>query len=383
VIAGFRDGRSPDVLAATGAGRVASADGSRLQRWPSVDDGPPEVPIALLGSAVRPEPIPAGTRLDAIAPTLEGILGVDRPFPGVRSGTAIEGLARDDGSPLAVVVVWKDVGSSDLADAPEAWPWLRGAMHADGAFTLHGSTGSLPVDPAAALTTIGTGGLPFQHGITGERVRTDSGRVAEAFGRAAPLPVIATFAEDLDERTGQRSRVGLVATSERDRGLVGGSWYPGADRDDVTIGARDPAEEVERLLAAGYGEDADPDLLAVTVSGTVRAMDRATRDIVERVRDEVPAATIVVTATGSVDAGLDPERGEAIVAGVERTLGAPATLVDAIAAGGLFLDEPAVAATGIGADEVASTMLGSTTAAGAPLFADAYPAYAVSLSRYC
>jgi hypothetical protein len=140
---------------------------------------------------------------------------------------------------------------------------------------------------------------------------------------------------------------------------------------------------VERLLTAGYGEDADPDLLAVTVSGTVRAMDRATRDIVERVRDEVPAATIVVTATGSVDAGLDPERGEAIVAGVERTLGAPATLVDAIAAGGLFLDEPAVAATGIGADEVASTMLGSTTAAGAPLFADAYPAYAVSLSRYC
>ncbi|MGZ8566625.1 MAG: hypothetical protein ACXWXS_06200, partial [Actinomycetota bacterium] len=51
--------------------------------------------------------------------------------------------------------------------------------------------------------------------------------------------------------------------------------------------------------------------------------------------------------------------------------------------GGFFLDERRVASSGIGADAVASALLERSVPGGGALFADAYPAYAVALARYC
>ena len=318
--------------------------------------------------------------MDRIAPTLAVLLGVHRPFPDVRSGTAIEGVQGRSPAPLGVIIVWKGAGTDDLHASPGAWPWLRGALHGAGAGTLDGSTGSLPVDPVAALTTIGTGGLPFQHGITGAQVRTDDGRVVDAWGPDAPIPVIATFADDLDHAAHQQARVGLVATSTSDRGLIGGSWYPDADHDLMVTTSR-PSKAVRRVLGRGFGTDAQPDLLGVVLRGSVGTMDRATHTIVDMIQAQVPDATFAITATGSGSPGAGAVRADTVARQLQDVLDAP--LVTASAPGGLFLDEQRVTSSGIGADAVASALLERPAPGGGALFADAYPAYAVALARYC
>ena len=130
---------------------------------------------------------------------------------------------------LVVQVVWKGVGSADLEAHPHAWPFLRATIDQGGG-TLEGTTGSLPLDPTATLTTIGTGGLPTQHGITGTIIRGDDGDVAPAWGAGAPGSVIATLADDLDRDTDQRALIAGVLSSRSDRGIIGDGWYRGPPR---------------------------------------------------------------------------------------------------------------------------------------------------------
>ena len=85
----------------------------------------------------------------------------------------------------------------------------------EGAGTIEAVTGSVPLDPAATLTTIGTGGLPSSHGITGSLVRDDDGTVRRAWSASGAGSVIATFADDLDAASGQRAAVGAVADLAR------------------------------------------------------------------------------------------------------------------------------------------------------------------------
>ena len=87
---------------------------------------------------------------------------------------------------LILLIAWKGAGADELRDRPRAWPYLASLMR-DGAGTLDGRTGSLPLDPAATETTIGTGGLPSQHGITGSYVRNTGGQVVPAYAPNAPV----------------------------------------------------------------------------------------------------------------------------------------------------------------------------------------------------
>ncbi len=132
---------------------------------------------------------------------------------------------------------------------------------------MDGTTGSLPVDPAAVLTTIGSGGLPSQHGITGTLIRDAQGAAVRAWSARAPTSIIATLPDDWDHATAQRARIGLVAGDEVDRGLIGGTWYLDNDRDDLAIGPSDPVSEVSRLLGTGYGSDGTTDILGVVLHG--------------------------------------------------------------------------------------------------------------------
>jgi hypothetical protein len=126
----------------------------------------------------------------------------------------------------------------------------------------------------ATLTTIGTGGLPFQHGITGSFVRNDDGRVVEAFGEDAPVPVIASLADDL-EHADPRTLVGLVVARQRDRGLVGGGWYTDQEPVDIVVGTGAAVPiAVAFQLSSGYGADDMPDILGITLDGSIRRMDR-------------------------------------------------------------------------------------------------------------
>ena len=143
----------------------------------------------------------------------------------------------------------------DLSAHPDDWPFLASLLD-EGAGTLVASTGSLPLDPAATLATLGTGGLPSQHGITGSFVRNETGEVVAAFGTGAPVPVIATLADDLDAPSSpgvrspyeQRPVISLVATDDRDRGLIGGDWYENHDSDRVILAVGADAVSSARSL---------------------------------------------------------------------------------------------------------------------------------------
>jgi hypothetical protein len=378
--AGYRDGRSPDVMAVTEPDVAVGAP-----PWPSTA-GIGEVPLAIWGNAVAPGVrIPAGTTLDSVAPTLASALEFERPHPEVRSGRPVPGAVEGgDPSRLAVIVVWKGVGSETLRSRPGAWPELRQLLR-EGSGTLDAVTGSAPLDPTAVLNTVGTGGLPREHGITGTVLRNEDGSVVRAWGQDAPFSIIAALGDDLDERTGQAARIGLVGTEETDRGLIGGDWYVSNDRDDVRIGggsAPEQAQAAAALLASGYGSDDVPDLLAVVMEDDLRAMDRSLAQVADAARRASGGrVTLVVTATG--DPATDPVPEDQVLAELQDRAGIPPEAVDGIAAGGLFVDPAALADSEVGEDDLIAALRGIRTPEGERVFEDVFSGFAVSLARYC
>lgn len=381
---GFRDARSPHVLAVTGATPLESpvAGGS----WPSIGEvRPPRVPLVFAGTAVSGDAlVPDGTRLDAVAPTLAEMIGLRRPHPGVRSGEAIPGLASGEKPRLVVLVTWKGVTRRELERRPQLHPVLRGLME-DGAATISAGPGSLPADSAAILSTIGTGALPRDHGITGTIVRNDQGEVIEPWTEGAPFSVVAALGDDLDELTDQVARVGLIGTDVSDLGLIGGNWYIEHDRDDLII-EPDPdvqAGTADELLVSGYGEDLITDLLGVVMDGPIPKMDEALGSILLAAKD-VSGGSFVLAVTSTGSGGSDAPEAFSLAdleTEVQLTLGAD--VIEAVTPGGFFLDQEEMTRTGLSDDRVVAALRQVKTADGQPLFADVFPAIAVTFARYC
>jgi hypothetical protein len=399
IAAGFREGRSPEVLAVARRAEIGGGTGfprRTAPAWPSSNLGAARVPIVFAGEGVAGGAIPVGTSLTSIAPTLADIIHFDRPFPEVRSGKAIEGVVGGSSPRLLLQVILKGVGSDDLEARPDAWPFLRGVMRT-GAATMDGETGSLPLDPAAVISTIGTGGSPSQHGITGEFVRTGEGRLVHAFSDEAESPVIATLADDLDEKLGQRPHIGFVGATATDRGAVGGEWYGSSiDVDEVVIARNDqigPAvamlsrESVEREHAGrvggdtGFGADHIPDLMSVVIDGGIKRMDRGLERIVAAADDAAGGSVaLVVTATGSPLTTHEFVPGTEIARDLDAAVGKQVT--EAAVPGGLFLDQSALTELGLSEDVVIEE-LARLRGADGYLFEDVFPAIAVSFARYC
>ena len=125
------------------------------------------------------------------------------------------------------MIVWKSSGMSDIANADTPWFDRTSARPGStneprpgelGSPAGLATAGSLPLDPTAVESTIGTGGLPSQHGITGTWVRNTQGRLTRAFGPGAPPPVIASLGDDLDAATAGRAKIGLIRTTPGRRG---------------------------------------------------------------------------------------------------------------------------------------------------------------------
>ena len=378
---GFREGRSPDVLAITGPtpvlGGTAFSRSGPAPRWPSASDfGGSRVPLVFSGPGVREGvPVPRGAALDSIAPSIARAIGLERPHPEVRSGRALDAVGPASAD-LVIEVVLKEIGSTDVERA--SWPHLERLM-GEGASTLDADARSSPLDPAAILTTIGTGALPFQHGITGTSLRDDEGRLVRAWGRGAPPSVVATLPDDLDEHTKGEAKIGLVASDPADRGLIGGDWYVDSDRDDVLIRRREAARTVRTLLDRGYGLDEVPDLIAVALRGSRADMDAELGKIAGTVGD--PRSTlVVVTGTGSTATTAEGLTGRSVAAWVER--GFDDSIVEATTPGGLFVDQKVLAREAITEDEVMERMA-ALERSGSEVFADVFPAIAVSFARYC
>jgi hypothetical protein len=383
---GFRENRSPEVLAVARSPRVAGGStlsGSIRPPWPSLSSvRGDEVPVVFFGPRISAVRLPETFGLDDLAPTLADIIGLRRPHPNVRSGQAVTGLWRGAPPRLVVEVALKGVGSAEISEPEGQWRYLP-AIARRGAATFVAAVGSLPLDPAAILTTVGTGGLPRQHGITGTLVRNDYGRLVRAWSRKAPVSVIASFADDLDERNGQRPRVGLVATSPSDRGIIGGDWYLDGDHDTVVVARRHAATAAEHMLRAGYGDDADTDLLAVVARGSAERLDRMLRRLATGARRASNGSFVLaVTATGDALGQDEAIPAQAVVTHVERSLPGPRGVVEAAAAGGLFVDQDVVARRSLAEDELLSA-LASMRSRGEPVFADRFGGIAVSFGRYC
>lgn len=383
IAAGFREGRSPDVIGVSASTPRVTSDDATATTWPWAGATPAdlEVPLAFAGPVIAGGELPPAALAD-VAPTLEPLLGLRRPHPEVRGGREIVGVVHPGTAvPLVVTIVWKGGGAGERPAAV-----LRDLVDAEHLAEGTASVGSLPLDPAAVLTTIGSGGIPAEHGITGARIRTDDGGVTDAWSSQAPPSVIATLGDDLDEATGGQALVGLVANTTTDRGLIGGTWYPGDDDDDVVMARRDPVGAVAAMLEAGYGADDVPDLLGVTLD-TSRggAWSGTTRSLVQLVLTRVPDATIVVTATGAsasaAPGSADLVPSAALVARVDAIGTGP--LVAAVGTAGLFLDQAAMTAQEVPTQRVVEAMLSRRTSGGTPVLADAFPAFAVQFGRYC
>ena len=392
---GFREGRSPDVMAATAALDLVSTHVSPGVRvaWPGASgasetpDAPDtRVPMAFFGAGIDPDPIPDGTALDSIAPTLEAITGVHREHPEVRTGESIPGLAAGTGAeiPLVVLIGWKGAGTPDLERDPGAWPFLRSTL-ATGAGSLQAVTGSIPLDPAATLTTIGTGGVPSSHGITGTLLREDDGDVSPAWSTSSAGSVIATFADDLDYATDERARIAAILSDPADRGIIGDGWYLDASDDDRVAGAGDaptrPALQVRNMVTSqDLGTDGVTDVLGIVLAGRIARLDGATADVVETIRELVPGTTFVVAGTGSTQSDGSIEAAE-LGSRVDESLGAD--VVRGVAADGLFLDRDVLVERSITSQRVADALRSQRSLDGQVLFADVYPSFAVAFSRYC
>jgi hypothetical protein len=236
------------------------------------------------------------------------------------------------------------------------------------------------VDPAATITTLGTGGTPAEHGITGTVLRSPYvGSLVHAWKDNSTPTEIPTLADDLDHALGQRALIGVVGSDVADRGAIGGIYYVPSDRDTVVVRPTLSAIErtARRLLRSGFGSDAVPDILAVVMTGSVDRLDAATRRLVaEASKASGGSLTVVVAGTGSIAAapGLDArqvtDQMEAGVTGTEIS-------VLASDPGGMFIAPTA------SAHDVAQALLALRAPGGGRLMADSFPAFAVSLARFC
>lgn len=381
ITAGYRRERSPDVIAVTDDEVVLnrSVRDQLPLSWPRIGESD-RVPLVFEGPGVQAVQIPADTPLSDVAPTAARLIGLQIPHPEVRTGRPIAGVA--DGTParLLVLVAWKGVGSADLEAHPQAWPNLRRLLQ-EGTGTVEARAGSLPLDPAAVLTTIGTGGLPSEHGVTGSVLRNEDGEPVAAWSERAPFSVIAALGDDLDEVMRQEPLVGVVASSPLDRGVIGKDWYLDPDEDDAVVvrGSRRQTQEALELLAAGYGRDRVPDLLAVVLHGGIAPMDRALGEIVRAARAGADGSVaFVVTSTGAVPAG--GIRSARVARAVEAEV---PDVVEATGSGGIFLDQDVLAATGSSQERVLRTLRRREGSGGSPLFADVFGGRAVEFGRYC
>jgi len=395
IAAGYRDGRSPEVLAVPATIGITGGTSTNTAEvpWPGTSPLPDtSVPIVFTGPRVKHVPLPTGTGLDQIAPTLAAFLRFNRGHPDVRTGKAIGGLNEGGLTPLVPKLVleltWTGVSGDGLKSLPlSRTPWLRSQFRS-GAGTFGGDTGSVPLDPAATLTTIGTGGLPFQHGITGSLLRSPSGAVVPAWGKGAPTSVIATLTDDFDQAKGQAPKIALVAPAPEDQGLIGGKWYIGHDKDLVEIGG-DPVAKVRTALATGLGSDVTPDVLGVVLQGTPQQMDGESSAIQRLALQAAGGSAGLVTVTaGTGEGGAPSGTGADVAAAVDGTLGAP--VVAASTPGGLFLDPAVQARAHISGQDVVNALLpgeGANTVSTATrthfMFAGVFQGFAVSFRQYC
>lgn len=403
---GFYEGRSPDVLGVTGSTLIEGSDirdSPRSPVWPSVSQSPvARVPIMFAGAGVNPDAeIPPGVNLPDVSETIASIMNFRRPHVSVRSGDPIPDVATGQPPRLVLEIVLKGIGSEDIERHKDRWPTLESLVKNVPA-TFDASADSLPLDPAATLATIGTGGLPSEHGITGGLIRSGSPtgfdtqatvekRLVTPWSESAPPSVVATLGDQLDEELNQKPLLGLVGTESIDRGLLGGHWYPTQDRDFVKL--LPPNSQVKEQTSAAsrvmnskpFGKDSTPDLFAVALDGPMSDLDGGLKDLLASARRASDGSlTVVVTATGSRARETRPKAIDAMSVRFDanQAISTSSPLIEAAVPGGFFLNQANLKRLKKSDDVVIQALL-KLRSESEKLFADVFPAIAVTFGRYC
>jgi len=205
-----------------------------------------------------------------------------------------------------------------------------------------------------------------------------------AFSEGSPVQIVASLADDLEEDD-RRTLVGLVATEQADRGIVGGGWYQGQDPVDVVIGDAAAAPlAVQVHLSSGYGADNVPDVLGVVLDGGIGRMDRLTRTIVSAARAATAGSVLVVVAgTGTWERSSTAASDRAAIAAVEDAIPGDAPAIAAVVPGGMFLDQGVLRAEQVTGQVAVDALREVETTEGERMMADAFQGFAVSFARYC
>ena len=394
-----RDGRSGELLMVARqaglSGGSAFRNGSSLEpRWPSLEGRSDQVPIVIAGPGIaRGASLPADAGLDDVAATISELVGFDRPHPEVRSGQPLTDVGEPppESPKVVIVMAWKGVGSSTLSRSRTALPNLDKLL-ARGSGTLRGTNNSYSSDPAAPLTTLGTGGLPSQHGITGSLLRNEQADLVRAWSEASPINVIATLAEDLDEALDQEPVVALVGTQEIDKGLIGGDWYVSRDRDLIRmLPERSPVKaltnEAQQLLrVTPLGQDSTPDILGIAQQGPLGQLDRELGRLWRSARKAVGEDFVLVLAgTGSANDAPASDVGTAtqLISRLEQAVPGRQKVIEGAGPGEVFIDQEVLEERKISDEVILDVLLDMKDPSGEPVFADVFPSVTVTFGRFC
>jgi arylsulfatase A-like enzyme len=223
--------KTPAYMASGAGGWSHSGPWSYLQHIPLVFYGPGHIPAT--GQVDRP------VTMADIAPTLATLMrgslpdADGTPLPEVAELNA-ETLERDPPR-LILTIVWDGGGWNVLEQWPGDWENLLRLMDEGVSFTK-ATDGSSPSVTPAVHTTLGTGVLPWKHGITGVPVRDEGGQVVDSFlkGESGRFIQTAALAEKWDEQTGNEAKIGMVGYEPWHLGMIGqGAEREGGDKDDA------------------------------------------------------------------------------------------------------------------------------------------------------
>ena len=182
----------------------------------------------------------------AIAPTYARILGMngfDSPAACLEEVIDCEQRGGVADPPRVIFTVVIDGGGWNVLDRyPEAWPNIRRLMD-EGISYTEANIGSAPSTTGALHATIGTGYYPAQHGIPGNVLRDDNGKIVDVFLHTkTDLRYLRkpTVSEIWDEQNDNEAIVATISYENWHLGMIGkGALRDGGDKDLAAVWMRE------------------------------------------------------------------------------------------------------------------------------------------------
>jgi hypothetical protein len=194
-----------------------------------------EVPLVMYGPGALPATgdVEGTVTLADLAPTYARLADYEEFLDRELDGRPLD--VNVDRPALIVTMVWDGGGINTLSAHPDAWPLLKRAMKRGVSF-VDAEIGSTPSNTPPVHTTLGTGVFPRRHGIPAVKMRATPEFIDPYLGNNADRVRVPSFADVYDRSTGNRAKIGLVATVNWHLGMIGhGSHFPGGDSDQVTL----------------------------------------------------------------------------------------------------------------------------------------------------